>query len=263
MDPASSAEYLEKHGIKQLFENLMQQLVVHKPNDPLEFLVNQLQRPVIHRLIVLGGPASGKGTVCEELIKKYQVVHLSPGDILRDAIREGTELGKKTKPYLESGQLVPDEVMIPVIVAKLKQVTEQSKGWLLDGFPRTRNQALGLQEAGFFPDAVISLNIGVEIALQRVEGRRIDPVTKQVYHLKYNPPHEPAVRARLIQRADDSEEKLRKRFVDYDKYLLGIRDCYPHNYHSVDASKNRDEVASQVDSIVSHSKGASSSSGHL
>ncbi|GMI01226.1 hypothetical protein TrST_g7007 [Triparma strigata] len=178
------------------------------------------------RIIIAGAPASGKGTQCEMLVEKYDVVHLSTGDMLRAAVAAETDVGLQAKEVMESGNLVPDELITKIIVDRLAQPDCQSKGWLLDGFPRTRAQADSLAENGIVPHIFLLLNVPDEDIVARVTGRRLDPETGKIYHVTFNPPEDEEIAARLTQRADDTEEKCRVRLSTYHENVVAITPCY-------------------------------------
>jgi len=135
--------------------------------------------------------------------------------MLRDAIKAGTDVGLKAKDFVENGALVPDEVMVGVILARLQEQDCKTRGWLLDGFPRTPGQAEALKAANITCDVFLQLDVSQDLLLERVIGRRLDPVTGKIYHLKYSPPETEEIRARLTQRADDTEEKFKTRIDTY------------------------------------------------
>ena len=168
-------------------------------------------------LIFLGPPGAGKGTQSKAIVAKFSIPQISTGDIIRAAIRDQTELGKEFKSYTDRGALVPDELVNRMVEERLKQA-DCKPGFLLDGFPRTTKQAEALDEmlSGMQRklDHVILLEVADEILLERITGRRSDPETGHVYHIKYDPP--PAdVAARVIQRSDDTEEVLTNRLEEY------------------------------------------------
>ncbi|TMW55487.1 hypothetical protein Poli38472_010369 [Pythium oligandrum] len=162
------------------------------------------------RMIITGPPAGGKGTQCELLVDQFNVVHLSTGDMLRASIQAGAPLGMQAKGYMDKGELVPDELIIDLILARLQEPDCQSRGWLLDGFPRTATQASVMLAQGIVPDVVLVLDVPDEEVIQRISGRRVDLTTGKTYHLTFNPPP-PEVRDRVIQRSDDNEETIRNR----------------------------------------------------
>lgn len=159
---------------------------------------------------VAGPPACGKGTQCALLLERYGMVHISTGDLLRARKKFMPEL----REYMDRGALVPDEVVCAVLEQRLAEGDCSVRGVLLDGFPRTKKQAEILLKLGVSVTHLIVLGVPDEVVVERVEGRRIDPVSGKVYHTKYNPP--PAagvVAARLIQRADDTRAKIVQRCV--------------------------------------------------
>ena len=115
--------------------------------------------------------------------KPFDVIHLSTGDMLREAVKEGNDVGLKAKKFMDNGQLVPDELITNVVCARLKQKDCAEKGWLLDGFPRTMSQAEALKGAGMNPDCFILLDVPQEVLVERVTGRRTDPETGKIYHI--------------------------------------------------------------------------------
>lgn len=168
-------------------------------------------------LIFLGPPGAGKGTQAEAIINEFKIPQISTGDIIRAAIRKETDLGKEFKSYTDAGKLVPDELVNRMVEARLAE-DDCKGGFLLDGFPRTVAQAEALDgmldKMGRKLDHVLLLEVPDEVLVERITGRRSDPDTGRVYHIKFDPP--PAdVADRLIQRSDDTEEVLSKRLAEY------------------------------------------------
>jgi len=218
----------------------------------LEKAENQYKGPL--RIIIAGAPASGKGTQCEVIKEKYGVVHLSTGDILRAAVKEGTELGLKAKAFMDAGKLVPDELIIGVVSERLNQEDCQCQGWLLDGFPRTKSQADALIAAGKNPDCFILLDVPEEVLVERVTGRRTDPVTGKIYHMKFSPPENEEIAKRLVQRSDDTEEKIKIRYREFQSHINAIRSSYEDKLVVVNGAQSTksvsDGVTSNLDKIL-------------
>ncbi|KAL7156093.1 hypothetical protein ABFS83_03G120000 [Erythranthe nasuta] len=178
------------------------------------------------RVMISGAPASGKGTQCELITKKYDLVHVAAGDLLRAEVASGTENGKRAKEFMEKGQLVPNEIVVMMVKDRLSQQDSEEKGWLLDGYPRSQSQATALKSFGFDPDIFILLEVPEEILVERVVGRRLDPVTGKIYHLKYSPPETEEIAARLTQRFDDTEEKVKLRLVTHNSNVEDVLSMY-------------------------------------
>lgn len=204
-------------------------------------------------ILISGAPASGKGTQCEYIVDKYNVVHISTGDMLRSAVKNNTALGVKAKSYMDSGKLVPDELVISMLKERISQDDCAKRGWLLDGFPRTAVQAEALTAANILPDAVIVLDVEDDVLLERVVGRRSDPETGKIYHIKFSPPSDPEVLNRLTQRSDDTEEKARVRLENYYKHASSIADHYESALRKVDGNRDKADVFSEIMSIVDSS----------
>ena len=169
------------------------------------------------RMILIGPPGAGKGTQAHNLVKRYQIPHISTGDMFRSAVKAGTELGRQAEAYMKAGDLVPDELVIAMVIERLGQ-PDCEGGFMLDGFPRTRPQAEALEgaldNAGLSLDAVVLIEVADQLIEERITGRRSDPETGTIYHLKYNPP--PAGLAdRVVQRGDDTSEACKARLTKY------------------------------------------------
>ncbi|KAL7118187.1 hypothetical protein ACP275_03G120100 [Erythranthe tilingii] len=202
------------------------------------------------RVMISGAPASGKGTQCELITKKYDLVHVAAGDLLRAEVASGTENGKRAKEFMEKGQLVPNEIVVMMVKDRLSQQDSEEKGWLLDGYPRSQSQATALKSFGFDPDIFILLEVPEEILVERVVGRRLDPVTGKIYHLKYSPPETEEIAARLTQRFDDTEEKVKLRLVTHNSNVEDVLSMYGDITVKLDGSQPKLEVFSQIDSIL-------------
>jgi len=170
------------------------------------------------RLILLGGPGAGKGTQANYIKEKYQIPQISTGDMLRAAVKAGTELGLKAKEYMDSGGLVPDEVIIGLVKERIKE-SDCVKGFLFDGFPRTIPQADAMKEAGVSIDAVVEIDVPDGEIIKRMSGRRAHLASGRTYHIIYNPPKvegkDDVTGEPLVQRDDDKEDVVKKRLDVY------------------------------------------------
>jgi len=203
----------------------------------------------VPKIIIAGAPASGKGTQCEMLKEKYGLVHLSTGDMLREAVKQGTEVGKLAKKYMDEGALVPDDVIIGIVKDRLQSKDCVENGWLLDGFPRTEAQALALKAAGIEANSFILLNVPDETLIERAVGRRVDPVTGNIYHLTFNPPPE-EIADRLEHRSDDTEEKMKNRLAAYHQNIDNVRDSFSDILTSIDGLQAKGNVFSSIVEII-------------
>jgi len=181
------------------------------------------------RLILLGGPGAGKGTQANLIKENYQIPQISTGDMLRAALKEGTELGLKAKEYMDAGKLVPDDVIIGLVKERIKE-PDCEKGFLFDGFPRTIPQADALKEAGVPVEAVVDINVPDGEIIKRMGGRRVHLASGRTYHIIFNPPKEEGKDdvsgEPLIQRDDDQEETVRKRLDVYHAQTEPLIDYY-------------------------------------
>lgn len=191
------------------------------------------------RVILLGGPGAGKGTQANYIKEKYQIPQISTGDMLRAAVKAGSDLGKKAKEYMDAGGLVPDDVIIGLVKERIEE-PDCKKGFLFDGFPRTIPQADAMKDAGVPIDGVVDINVPDEEIIKRMSGRRAHLASGRTYHIIFNPPKEEGkddvTGEPLIQRDDDKEETVRKRLEVYHSQTEPLIDYYKKWESSGEAS---------------------------
>ena len=200
-------------------------------------------------IVLFGPPGAGKGTQASLIAEITGKPPVSTGDMLRSALSEGTELGVEAKAFMEAGKLVPDEVIIGLIRERLKE-PDASKGVLFDGFPRTILQAEALEEITEV-SAVISIEVPDDEIVDRIIGRRMDPVTGEIYHVSFKPaPIE--IHDRLVQRKDDTEETVRSRLDGYHKQTKPLGNWYGERglLITIDGTGSILEVGALVTSAV-------------
>ncbi|APR67861.1 MAG: adenylate kinase [Thalassolituus sp.] len=170
------------------------------------------------RVILLGAPGAGKGTQAQFICEQFAIPQISTGDMLRAAVKAGSELGLKVKEIMETGGLVSDEIIIDLVKERIQQ-DDCVNGFLFDGFPRTIPQAEALLEGGVEIDHVVEIDVADEEIVKRLSGRRVHPGSGRVYHLVYNPPKvegkDDETGEELVQRQDDEEDTVRKRLAIY------------------------------------------------
>jgi adenylate kinase len=215
------------------------------------------------RLILLGGPGAGKGTQANYIKEKYQIPQISTGDMLRAAVKAGSELGMKAKGFMDSGGLVPDEVIIGLVKERIQEA-DCAKGFLFDGFPRTIPQADAMKEAGVAIDAVVEIDVPDDEIIKRMSGRRAHLASGRTYHVIYNPPKvegkDDVTGEPLVQRDDDKEEVVRKRLdvyhaqteplVDYYKKWAGTGEAGAPQHLRIEGVGKVDEIRDQIYSAL-------------
>lgn len=207
------------------------------------------------RLILLGGPGAGKGTQAKKLVEKYNIPQISTGDILREAVKQGTELGQKANEYMDSGQLVPDDIIISIAKERLQQ-NDCKNGFILDGFPRTIAQAEALdkmlEELSIKLDSVINFKVRDEVIVGRMSGRRTCAGCGEVFNMVTNPPKEEGVcdkcSGELKQRDDEKEEVVRNRLKVYADQTAPLIDFYTEKglLKDIDGEQKIDPIFEQL-----------------
>lgn len=211
------------------------------------------------KIIMLGAPGAGKGTQAKKIAAKYEIPHISTGDIFRANIKEGTELGKKAKTYMDQGLLVPDELVCDLVVDRVQQ-DDCKKGYILDGFPRTIPQAESLDAAlsrlGEAVDYAINVEVPDENIINRMSGRRACLSCGATYHVVYIPTKVEGIcdkcGAKLVLRDDDKPETVKKRLDVYHEQTQPLIDYYTDKgvLNEVDGTKDMDEVFGAIVDIL-------------
>ncbi|MFX0085985.1 MAG: adenylate kinase [Candidatus Hodarchaeota archaeon] len=180
------------------------------------------------KLIILGAPGSGKGTQAKFIVKKYNITQISTGDLLRDAVKAGTELGMKAQNYMNTGNLVPDDIVLQLLNDRITQ-TDCQNGFILDGFPRNMTQAKELEKITDI-DLVINISVDYGLLVERITGRRTCKNCGSIFHIKYNPPKKVGICDKcsgyLFQRDDDTEETVKKRLNTYENQTKPLINYY-------------------------------------
>ena len=181
------------------------------------------------RVILLGAPGAGKGTQATFIKEKFNIPQISTGDMLRAAVKAGTQLGLEAKSYMDSGGLVPDAVIIGLVSERIKEA-DCANGFLFDGFPRTIPQAEAMKAAGVDIDYVVEIDVPDEAIVERMSGRRSHPASGRTYHVKFNPPKvagkDDVTGEDLVQRDDDKEETVLKRLEVYHSQTKPLVNYY-------------------------------------
>ncbi|NLY78797.1 MAG: adenylate kinase [Lysinibacillus sp.] len=210
-------------------------------------------------IVLMGLPGAGKGTQAEKIVEKYEIPHISTGDMFRAAIKEGTELGLKAKSYMDQGAIVPDEVTIGIVRERLSQ-TDCDKGFLLDGFPRTVPQAEALdnilEELGKKIDHTINIQVDKDELVARLSGRRICRSCGASYHVIFNPPKEEGIcdkdGGELYTRADDNPETVSNRLEVNMKQAQPLLDFYEAKgvLTNINGQQDIDKVFADLDALL-------------
>jgi adenylate kinase len=216
------------------------------------------------RIILLGAPGAGKGTQCKYIADRFHLLHLSSGDILRRHRTQGTDLGKKAQVFMDSGALVPDDIIIEMMIREISNAP--NGGYVLDGFPRTVKQAADLDKAlgsrNEKIDAVLNLEADEDVIIRRITGRRICPKCAAVYHIDNLRPRVNGKcdndGAELVQRPDDTVEVVKTRLKNYNEQTAPLVDYYNRNNTvfdidaNADAEKVKDLIFRKLDSFARH-----------
>jgi adenylate kinase len=207
------------------------------------------------RLVLLGAPGAGKGTQAKKLIEKYGIPQISTGDILRQAVADGTQLGKEAKSYMDKGELVPDSVVLGMVKERLGQ-DDCKKGYILDGFPRNTAQAEALDgilnDMGMALTAAVSVDVPKDDLMKRLTGRRTCKECGQMYNIHFSPPKKEGVcdkcSGELYHRDDDKEETIKNRLDVYDAQTAPLVDYYSKKgiLKSIQGTGSIDEIFEKV-----------------
>ncbi|XP_072488905.1 adenylate kinase 8 isoform X2 [Notamacropus eugenii] len=205
---------------------MLQELLIHQPKEPIQFMLNHLQRDndMVPRIFILGPPASGKTTIAMWLCKHLNACFITKYNLIWN---EFSMLAARAAAIYETNQAIPDSLLMELIKERLEKDECVSKGWILDGIPETREQALMIQTSGISPRHVIVLKAPDTVLIERNLGKRIDPYNGEVYHTTFDWPSDPEVQKRLKAPLDISEEETAKRLIEYHRNITRILPSYP------------------------------------
>ncbi len=214
------------------------------------------------KLILLGAPGVGKGTQAQYIMDKYGIPQISTGDMLREAVREGTELGQKVKQVMDSGALVTDDIILDLVKERLAR-DDCKNGYLFDGFPRTIPQAQALVDQGISIDCVIEISVPDDEIISRLSGRRVHQASGRVYHVTHNPPKvegkDDETGEDLIQRDDDKEDTIKERLKVYRDQTAPLVEFYRGmskessqavSYHAIDGLGATEDIRDVIFNIL-------------
>ncbi|XP_053817769.1 adenylate kinase 8 isoform X2 [Vidua chalybeata] len=224
--PPPAGVYAEERGLFQLLQNMLEELLIHQPDDPIEFMINHLKQnnDDAPRICVLGPPASGKTTVAMWLCKHFNAIRVSQETLLFKEVLMQTEEAKAYK--------------------------ERNQGWILEGFPENQEQAWMLQSSGIFPRHVVMLYAPDTVLIERSGGKRLDPLTQEVFHTTFDWPSDPLVQQRLVKPEDLSEQEVSKKLLEYHRNFPEIFHIYQKVLKSISADQPSVDVLSQVLAFV-------------
>ncbi|XP_055456870.1 adenylate kinase 8 isoform X1 [Psammomys obesus] len=234
--PPEMPQYGEDNHIFEMMQNMLEQLLIHQPEDPISFMIIHLRRnnDNVPKIMILGPPASGKTTIAMWLCK-----HLNSNLITKENLlsREYSSLATEAKKYFETYKRIPNAMLINLVHERLCEDDCLRQGWILEGIPETREQALMIQTLGLAPKHVIVLNAPDTVLIERNVGKRIDPVTGEIYHTTFDWPPEAEVQNRLIEPEGISEIETAKKLLDYHRNIVRILPSYPKFLKTISADQ--------------------------
>ncbi|XP_062399906.1 adenylate kinase 8 [Sardina pilchardus] len=247
--PPEMAIYAEKHEVFDLLQSLVRNLVVDKPEDPIQYLIGMLKKGSVEvpRVILLGPPAAGKRTVTRAVCERTQAIRVTVNHILK----EDPDFSGQAQQCQDRGEKIPSDLWIRMVRSRLSRIDCVRRGWVLEGIPRTREEALSLQEAGIAPDHVVILDAPDDVLIERSLGKRIDPETGDVYHVAFMRPESVEVLKRLEPPKElVTEELVAKQLHQYRREAHGLLRTYGPHLCCINTDQPHLDVCAQVLSYV-------------
>ncbi|XP_012929075.1 adenylate kinase 8 isoform X4 [Heterocephalus glaber] len=243
--PAEMPQYGEANHIFELMQSMLEQLLIHQPQDPIPFMIEHLHRDNDHvpKIIILGPPASGKTTIAMWLCKHLNTNLLTRGTLLG---KEFSSVAEEARKQYQRFKKVPDSLLIQLVQERLMEEDCVRRGWILDGIPQTREQVLMMQTLGLAPRHVIVLNAPDSVLIERNLGKRIDPVTREIYHTTFDWPREAEVQNRLLEPEGISEVETARKLLEYHRSIIRILPSYPRILKAISADQPCVDVFYQV-----------------
>ncbi|XP_070690542.1 adenylate kinase 8 [Pempheris klunzingeri] len=246
--PPHMSVYADKHNIFHLVQSMLSSLVIDQPEDPICYLISLLQRSSVNipRVMLLGPPSVGKHTVAQKLSADLRAVHVTTDILLQDQ----SELSIQAQQYITTEQELPVELLVRLMKKRLNEVDCFNRGWVLEGIPQTRLQALSLQQAGIIPEHVVMLEAPDDVLLERSQGKLIDPLTGDVYHQTFIWPADDTVAQRLEEGKSQSEKQRLAKLQRYRCEVTGLSSAYQHVLKIVNGDQPHTDVYQQVLAFV-------------
>jgi adenylate kinase len=247
--PPDFGVYAEEHGIFDLYKNLLCQLIIEKPTDPIQFTIDWLKRDNndVSQIAVVGPPCSGKKGISSALCKKINAVHVSMDVLLDDELSDDAT---EAKQLIANSQPVPDDIWVKLICDRLKRKDCIRRGFVLEAFPKNRAQAAQLQSNGVLPKHVVVLDAPDTVLLERQAGKRVDPDTGDVYHTTFDWPQDPAIQERLVEPSGISSDETKAGLAEYARSIEGILASFPHQHKLINADQPKADVLAQTMTFI-------------
>ncbi|XP_060100634.1 adenylate kinase 8-like [Heteronotia binoei] len=247
--PPEMALYAEKHRIFELMQSLMEALLIYRPEDPVDFMIGHLRKnnADVPRVFVVGPPASGKTTISRWICKHLSATYVCPQDLVHN---QKLKKSQEVLSCLAQQEAIPDELWVSLLEERLSDEECMSLGWVVDGFPETRDQALQLQEKGIAPRHVIVLHAPDTVLVERNLGKLLDPFTKEVYHSTFDWPVDFMVQRRLVVPEGISEQVTASRLLESHRNIPGVIQAYAKNHKAINADQPCVDVFAQALSFV-------------
>lgn len=245
--PPNFALYAEKHGIFDLYQRFLKQLIIYKPDEPIQFLIDFVKKDAnSSAIVILGPPSSGKKTIGKSLAKKTGAILLNKNNLLENIpVNLSVEINKANKD-----RLLPDQ-WAKLIKQRVEDFDCVRKGWILENYPQTREQALAMLSAGAIPKHCVFLTAPDNVLVERAAGKRIDQKTEDIYHTTFDMPLDPAVRDRLKVPLNYTEADIRQRLVVYNRHFQGLHQCLSSNSKEFNVDQPKGDVYNQVLEFIS------------
>eukprot|EP01135_Chromosphaera_perkinsii_P006301 Nk52_evm30s485 gene=Nk52_evmTU30s485 len=270
--PPAFQEYAEKHDIYSLYQTLLKQLIIQRPSKPLDTMIQFLQQeqkePTTStgddrntnnssslKIVIVGPPLCGKSRLARLLAAQLGLEYMSPWMIAHEAMEAGSALGKQAKSYLYTKQNIPDSLLLGLLVEKINKSNAaenhvKGSGWVFDGFPRNRDQALACQMAGIIPTHVLVLEGEKEEFMARLDGMRINPETGETFHVEFDPPSGDQEGDAELVGSDHSLMRIEEKFAQYQRSFPGFELCYKNRIFKINGQQSKDDVLKDVLHLV-------------
>nr|CAB3220769.1 AK58 radial spoke protein [Phallusia mammillata] len=247
--PPEFGIYAEEHGIFDMYKRLLSQLIIDKPEEPIQFMIDWLKRDNndVSKIAVLGPPASGKSGISTTLSKRINSVHINQDGLLDDELSDDAQ---QVKSLLAESKPVPDELWVKLISDRLKRKDCLRRGFILEGFPQNRSQAIELQACGVLLKHVVMLEAPDTVLIERQAGKRVDPITGDVYHTTFDWPQDPTVQARLLEPSGISEKEMKQKLMEYSRHVAGLQQTFTNIHKMINADQPKADALAQTITFV-------------